>query len=192
MHDNPVIDFMLRRRSVLAASMVEPGPNADELDTILRIATRVPDHGKLEPWQIQVLHRDGQSRLAAVYKEAFVSANPQATDAQVKAAHERLTRSPLLLAVSCRPRPEKFEKIPHIEQQLSAGAVCSHLLIAAGAMGYAAQWLTGGPAYDPAVKAALGLDAGDDIVGFVHIGSLTDGPRERPRPDLDAVVREWR
>ncbi|MEL7535785.1 MAG: nitroreductase [Pseudomonadota bacterium] len=191
MLDNPVIDFMLKRRSVLAAAMTEPGPDDAALDAILRVATRVPDHGKLEPWRIQVLRKPAQRALAEVYRQAFSSANPAATDAQIRAAETRLTRSPLLLVVSCRLRPEKFDKVPAIEQHLSAGAVCSHILIAAGALGYAAQWLTGGPAYDDAVKAALGLTADTTIAGFVHLGSVTEPPRERPRPELGNIVSEW-
>lgn len=191
MHDNPVIDFMLRRRSVLAATMVEPGPDDAALETMLAVATRVPDHGKLQPWRIQVLRKPGQQKLADVYRQAFEHANPDASEIQIRAAQERLTRSPLLLVVVAQPRPEKFDKIPLIEQHLSAGAVCAHLLIAAGALGYAAQWLTGEPAYEPAVRDALGLGADDAIAGFVHLGSLTDGPKERPRPDLAAIVSEW-
>ncbi|MEM9173310.1 MAG: nitroreductase [Pseudomonadota bacterium] len=191
MHENPIIDFMLKRRSVLAGSMIEPAPSDADLNTILSIATRVPDHAKLTPWHIQVLHKPGQQALADVYRDAFVKANPEANDVLVKSAHERLTRSPLVLVVSCQPRAEKFEKIPHIEQQLSAGAVCSHILIAAGALNYAAQWLTGGPAYEPAVKQALGMSEDCDIVGFIHLGSKADEPRERPRPELETVVSEW-
>lgn len=191
MHDNPVIDFMLRRRSVLAAAMQEPGPDAADLETILKVATRVPDHGKLAPWRIQVLRKPAQERLADIYRVAFVAHNPGASEALVNAAHKRLTRSPVLLAVSCRPNAEKFEKVPHIEQQLSAGAVCNNILIAAGALGYAAQWLTGGPAYEPAVKKALGVGSECDIVGFMHIGSLGEPPKERPRPEMSEVVSEW-
>ena len=191
MHDNPVIDFMLRRRSVLAAAMQEPGPDDADLETILKVATRVPDHGKLTPWRIQVLRNDAQERLADIYRVAFVAHNPGASDALVNAAHKRLTRSPILLAVSCQPNEEKFEKVPHIEQRLSAGAVCNNILIAAGALGYAAQWLTGGPAYEPAVKAALGVSSECDIVGFVHIGSMGEPPKERPRPEMGDVVAEW-
>ncbi|MEM8982487.1 MAG: nitroreductase [Pseudomonadota bacterium] len=191
MHDNPIIDFMLRRRSVLAGTMAEPGPTDADLETMLAVATRVPDHGKLEPWRIQVLRKPAQRELAEVFTAAFMAATPDATDAQIDAARQRLQRSPLLLVVSCQPRPDRFEKVPHIEQQLSAGAVCDHLLIAAGALGYAAQWLTGAPAYTPSVKAALGLDENADIVGFMHFGSVIDAPRERPRPTVSDIVSEW-
>ncbi|MEM1262139.1 MAG: nitroreductase [Pseudomonadota bacterium] len=191
MHTNPVIDFMMRRRSVLAATMAEPGPTDADLETMLAVATRVPDHGKLEPWRIQILRKPAQRNLADVFTAAFVEASQDATPAQIDAAQQRLQRSPLLLVVSCQPRVDRFEKVPHIEQQLSAGSVCSHLLIAAGALGYAAQWLTGAPAYEPRVKAALGLDTNADIVGFIHLGSVTDAPRERPRPVMDEIISEW-
>ncbi|MEM8547959.1 MAG: nitroreductase family protein, partial [Pseudomonadota bacterium] len=99
--------------------------------------------------------------------------------------------SPLVLAVIAKPRLDKLERIPLLEQQLSAGAVCSHILIAAGALGYGAQWLTGDPAYDPAVHAALDLGEHDAIAGFMHLGTPEEPPKERPRPDLADVVQEW-
>lgn len=191
MSEHPVIEFMQRRRSVLAANLVEPGPDDAALKTILEVATRVPDHAKLTPWRIRILNKPAQQALADVYKSSFERANPDANETLVRAAHERLTKSPLLLIVVSTPNPDKYEKVPLIEQQLSAGAVCTNILIAAGALGFGAQWLTGGPAYDAAVHEALGLGELDAIAGLMHIGTPTEPPRERPRPDLNEVVSEW-
>lgn len=190
MPDNPVIDFMRSRRSVLAAKMTAPGPSAADLDTMLEIALRVPDHGKIEPWRVQILREEGQRRLGELYA-AIVARDPGCRAAQIDAARERLQRSPLLLVVSSHPDRQRGDKIPLIEQRLSAGAVCSHLLIAATALGYAAQWLTGGPAYEPEVREALGHDAETIIAGFIHVGTAVEPPLERPRPDRDRIVSEW-
>lgn len=184
-----VIDFMQKRRSVLAAKMIEPAPSSDDLREIIEIGLRVPDHGKIQPWRIQILRESAQRALGEVYAATL---DPTVcSPAQEQAARDLLCRSPLLLVVSCHPNPEKFLKVPLIEQQLSAGAVCSNLLIAAGALGYAAQWLTGGPAYSDTVKLALGLAVEHNIVGFVHLGSIDSPPMERPRPDYDDIVSEW-
>lgn len=191
MNDNPVIDFLLTRRSILAAQMVEPAPGRADLDTILHAGLRVPDHGKITPWRIQIVREDGQKKLGDLYAGIMQREDPDAREMQIAAAREQLQRSPLLLVVSCRPDPAKFAKVPKIEQQLSAGAVCTNLLIAAGALGFAAQWLTGGPAYNADIKQALGLTADTDIIGFIHLGSVASTPKERPRPDFDDIVSVW-
>ncbi len=191
MSDNPVIDFLLSRRSVLSTKMVGPAPTEADLKVILRAAIRVPDHGKIEPWRIQIVRDEGQRKLGDIYADIISEREPDAGPVKIEACRERLQRSPLLLVVSCQPNPMKFEKVPLIEQQLSSGAVCTNILIAAGALGYAAQWITGGPAYEPSIKAALGLREDADIVGFLHLGHAAEAPMERPRPDFDNIVSEW-
>lgn len=184
------VDLLLSRRSVLAANIAPPGPDDEALQTMLRIATRVPDHGKLTPWRIQVLREDGQRRLGELLAGLFAEANPTATQKQVDFERNRLQRAPLLLAVTAKIRPN--HKIPEMEQLLSAGAVCYGLLIAAKALGYAAQWLTEWPAYRPEVVEALGHDTQTDrIVGFVYLGTAAELPAERPRPELADIVSDW-
>jgi nitroreductase len=184
------VDLLLTRRSVLAANIVPPAPDEAALETMLRIATRVPDHGKLAPWRIQILRDAGQARLGDLLARLFAEANPGATQKQVEFERRRPQRAPLLLAVAAKIRPN--HKIPEMEQLLSAGSVCFSLLVAAKALGYAAQWLTEWPAYRPEVVEALGHDpATDRIVGFVYLGTAADPPAERPRPELAEVVSEW-
>lgn len=184
------LEFLHQRRSVLAARMIEPAPNESDLKKILEAGLRVPDHGKIEPWRIQIVRKQGQHHLGEVHAKSLAE-REGCNDAQLRAASERLARAPLMLVVSCHPNPAKFMKVPLIEQQLSAGSVCMNLLTAAGSLGYAAQWLTGGPAYDPAVKAALGIAEDHDIVGFIHLGSINEPPLERPRPVFDEIVSEY-
>jgi nitroreductase len=184
------IELLLKRRSVVAANITEPGPDAAALDTILRAATRVPDHGKLAPWRIQVLHKEGQRRLGDVLADLFAGEIPDANDKQVEFERQRPQRAPLLLVVTAKIR--KHHKIPEMEQMLSGGAVCTNILIAANALGFCAQWLTEWPAYRPEVARALGHDPeSDQIVGLVYIGTPVEAPAERPRPALGDVVSEW-
>ncbi|MDH3507848.1 MAG: nitroreductase family protein, partial [Gammaproteobacteria bacterium] len=130
-----VIDLLLSRRSVLAKDLGEPGPTAEQLETILAAALRVPDHGRVEPWRIQVLHKAAQASLAEVCREIFERENAAASNALIEAEYERMQRSPVLLVVSSHPDPQRFEKVPAMEQLLSAGALCQNMLIAAQALG---------------------------------------------------------
>lgn len=184
------IDLLLKRRSVVAANITEPGPDAHALETILRAATRVPDHGKLAPWRIQVLHKDGQSRLGDLFADLFAKEIPEANEKQIEFERQRPQRAPVLLVVTSKIA--KPHKIPELEQLLSGGAVCTNMLIAANALGFCAQWLTEWPAYRPEITRALGHDPEtDQIIGFVYIGTPVEPPTERPRPALEDVVSEW-
>lgn len=184
-----VIEFMQRRRSVSARTMAEPGPGPDEIETMLGIALRVPDHGKLAPWRLKIISGAARDAYAEVLARAYARDKPDASDKLIAFEAEKAHRAPVVIAVVSVRDPSS--KIPQIEQLLSAGAVCQNLLIAAGALGYAAQWITEWPAYNADVKRALGAAETDDIVGFVHIGSVSEPPKERDRPDRDAVVETW-
>lgn len=185
------IDLLLSRRSVLAINLGDPAPDDGELDQILRAGIRVPDHGRAEPWRIQILRREAQRALAEVCVDVFVRDNPDAPEALVEQERERQLRSPLLLVVTSHPNSEKFAKVPELEQVLSSAAVCQNILIATQALGYNAQWVTGWPAYHAEVREALGHSADTDIVAFIHIGTASEAPNERQRPDFDTIVSEW-
>ena len=146
------LTLLTTRRSVSVRDMDEPAPTPQQIEAMLRIATRVPDHGKLAPWRIKVLQRSGQKKLGKLLREIFSADNPNATDAQKDFEWMRPQRAPLLVAVLST---SVLGKIPVWEQQLSAGAVCMNLLHAAHAMGYGAKWLTEWPAYDDRVLASL-------------------------------------
>jgi nitroreductase len=143
---------LLSRRSTSVRDMRSPAPNDDELNQILTVATRVPDHGKLCPWRIVVLRGDGALRLGAIAADIFAKQNPEATEAQIAAEHARFTRAPLCVAVISTPI---LGTKPVWEQELSAGAVCMNILHAAHALGFGGKWLTEWVAYDDAILAAL-------------------------------------
>ena len=178
-----VLSFLKRRRSVLARNMTMPGPDAAQLGDLLAVAARVPDHGKLVPWRFIVLEGDARAELGDVARDGLAET---ASDAEAQAAQAQFTRAPCVIGVLATP--VAHPKIPRSEQLLSAGAACMNLLLAAQAMGFAAQWLTGAAAYDEQVKARLGGKPEDEIAGFIYIGTASEPPAERPRPDLEDIV----
>lgn len=181
--------YLATRRSIPAARLVAPGPDEASLLSMLRIAARVPDHGKLAPWRFIVIggpERDVfTDRLMDIWRSRNETASAEA------AAVERGKRAGAPLIVAVVSRAAEHPKIPVWEQELSAGAVCMNLVHAAHAGGYAAQWLTGWPAYDADVANLLGLQEGERIAGFVHIGTPAEAPVERDRPELDSIVVRW-
>lgn len=173
-----MLEFLKNRRSVLARHMGAPGPSTSMLRELLSVAARVPDHGKLSPWRFVVL--EGPSR-AALGKIAATALGDE--DASVAGQFER---APCVIAVLATPK--EHPKIPRAEMIYSAGAACMNLLTAAQAQGFAAQWLTGPAAYEVSVLQALGGNEGDEIAGFIYIGTAQETPSERARPKLDDII----
>jgi nitroreductase len=183
------LELLKTRRSFKPVELSGPGPSAAEIDTLLTIGSRVPDHGKLAPWRFIVF--EGEARRAAgdAIVAAFRAKYPDATAEQAEAERERLTRAPLVVAVVSRAAPHV--KIPEWEQVLSAGAAAMNLVLAAHALGYGASWITEWYAYDRAVLDALGLEPHEKIAGFVHIGRPPGVPEDRPRPPLAEIVTRF-
>ena len=177
------------RRSVSARLLTGPAPDKAQIDTMLTIASRVPDHGKLAPWRFILI--EGEARVTLGQKFADIASRSQGITEPDRLAveQERLTRAPLVIAVVSKAA--EHPKIPVWEQQLSAGAVCMNLLSAAGALGFGSCWLTEWMAYDEAARAAIGLEAAERIAGFIHIGHASETPADRPRPDLGQIVTSW-
>jgi nitroreductase len=180
-----VLEFLLSRRSRPAKTLGPGGPDRAGLMRILTAAARSPDHGKLEPWRFVVIQGAARERAAAL---ALGRAEALELDEKTTAkAVSGLTQGDVIVAVISSPRPS--EKIPLWEQQLSSGAVCLALLNAALASGWGANWLTGPMAYDPVFRREiLGCGDGEAVAGFIHIGTETVAPPERPRPDVEALT----
>jgi nitroreductase len=175
--------LMARRRSGSAPQLVAPAPTPDQLEALLRLAARAPDHGKLFPWRIL----KGEAKAALVHGLERLAADQPNPD-KALAALAKLRNPPLTVAVISRV----IEcNIPEWEQVLSSGAVCMNLLIAADAMGYGANWITDWYAYDEHALRLLGLEPGERVAGFVHLGSLPEPPLERVRPELNKLTAEW-
>jgi nitroreductase len=176
------LELLKTRRSVKPIEMTGPGPDARELETLLTVAARVPDHGKLAPWRFIVFEGDARTAAGEIIAKRFAATNSQATADQLDFERNRLARAPLVIAVVSRAAPHV--KIPEWEQELSAGAAAMALVMAAHASGFAASWITEWYAYDRAVLDALGLAPHERMAGFVHIGRPRKPPEERDRPKL--------
>jgi nitroreductase len=183
---NPqLIQTLLRRRSVPIKLLGDPGPTADELKTILSIGTRTPDHGKLFPWWFITFEGEKRARFGDALAVAWQKRDPQATPEKLDDERKRLMRVPLVIAVISSPREST---IPVWEQELSAGAVCQNILLAANALGYGANWLTNWYSFDDNIRALMNLRDHEKIAGFIYIGTPLTAPDERDRPDLAKLI----
>jgi nitroreductase len=188
-NDIKLIDYLAIRRSVPAFQMRDPGPDRQEIESILSLAVRVPDHGKIAPWRFIVYRGGERAQIGEELLKMAREKHPDLSEEMVEVERNRFTRAPVVIGVVSTAAPHA--KIPEWEQIMSAGAVCLNLLMAANAHGYVSNWLTEWFAFDERAHSLLGIDAGEKVAGFIHIGS-TDFPIvERPRPALTDVVA-WR
>lgn len=180
-----VLDFLLTRRSRPAKTLTTPVPDRTTVETLLTAAARSPDHGKLEPWRFMVLERGANLRLAGLTRDrgALAGIEPDKVEKSARAFED----AHLVVAVIASPKPS--EKVPEVEQVLSAGAVCLALVNAGLAAGWGANWLTGWMAFDRVfLGEGLGLNAQEFVAGFIHLGTESTVPPERPRPDLTRLT----
>lgn len=183
------LTYLNRRRSVPARQLEAPGPDAPTLERMLAAAVRVPDHGKRVPWRFVRIAGEARAALGEALVARALERDPGAAPAALDKDRHRF-HAPLAIAVVARLGPD--EKIPEAERFASACCVCFALLLAAQAEGFGAQWLTGWPAYDDAVRRMLGLSADERIAGFIHVGTPRVEVPERERPDPRALLTDWR
>lgn len=176
------------RRSGRPREMVAPGPSEAELERILTIASRTPDHGKLFPWRFIIVGADQRAALADLLTKALPESDPEVGPAHYQKAVEFAHQAPTLVVLVAAPVPD--HKIPLWEQQLSVGAAGMNLLTAAHALGYVGGWLTGWAAYSERVRAAF-CGPGERIAGFLFLGTPGVELQERPRAPPATVVRHW-
>ena len=178
------LDLLLTRRSGSAKAMREPGPTHEQLAVILKAGARVPDHGKLFPWRFIVFEGEARTRFGQMLGEILDAEGER--ERQIDEERKRFLRAPVVVGVISAAREQI--KIPVWEQELSSGAVCQNLLIAAHASGFVANWITEWYAYHPKVKERLGLKPGERVAGFIYIGTSAMELEERPRPDMAKIV----
>jgi nitroreductase len=181
-------DLLLSRRSGSAKAMKGPGPDADQVRRILAAGVRVPDHGKLTPWRFILFEGDGRKRMGAILAEAIAGERDTSPE-RVEQERNRFMRAPVVIAVVSRAREQI--PIPVWEQQLSAGAVCMTMVIAAHAMGFVANWVTEWCAYHPKVLERIGLKPTERIAGFIYIGHPAEPLEDRPRPAIDSITMRF-
>ncbi len=183
---NPeALAFLLSRRSRPAKTLTGPVPDRTALEPLLTAAARTPDHGKLEPWRFIVLTQPALARLAGLVpaRGAALGIEPD----KIAKAQDQFAQAELAVVVVSSPKSS--DKIPQIEKVYSAGAVCLALVNAALAAGWGANWLSGWPSHDrDFIRDTLGLADHENIAGFIHIGTETSAPPERPRPDLTTIT----
>jgi len=173
------VSLLARRRSTLAKDMGAPGPNAEQLQTLIQIGARTPDHGKLFPWRFIVFEGEARDRFGRILESRFREIEPDAPTERFDLERNRFLRAPVVITVVSDVN--ETHKIPVWEQELSAGAVCQNLLVGANAMGFGAQWLTEWYAFDKEIKAKIGLKPGERVAGFIYVGTAQTAPQERPR-----------
>jgi nitroreductase len=176
--------FLSTRRSCRPRDLVDPGPNDEELRRIIALASRSPDHGKLHPWRFVHVPRSARGAFAALLQRAYLKSNPSPGRLEIEATEKFAHQAPELIVIVSTPRESR---IPAWEQELSCGAACMNLLLAAAALGYCAGWVTGWAAYSNEVAAAF---AGR-IAGFVFIGTAGAALEERDRPPFEEIFTEW-
>lgn len=180
--------LLATRRSGKPRDLVAPGPDMIQLEAMIAIAARTPDHGKLAPWRFVIVPDDRRDRLAEVITTAYRAERPQAARLEIESLEQFAHQAPALVVILSSPRADSH--IPLWEQELSAGAACMNLLHAAHAMGFAAGWLTGWASYSDTVRDAFGA-APERIAGFMFIGTPAKQLEERPRPDLSKIISIW-
>jgi nitroreductase len=183
------LELLTTRRSRKPVELAGPAPSAADIDAMLTIASRVPDHGKLVPWRFIIFEGEARHAAGEAIAAAFRSKYPDAKPEHVEFERGRLARAPLVIAVVSRAAPHV--KIPEWEQVLSAGASAMNLVLAAHALGFAAYWLTEWYAYDRTALEALGVKESERIAGFVHIGRPTKPAEDRPRPALAEIATRF-
>lgn len=182
------LSLLSTRRSGKPRDLVAPGPDTAQLQQILEIAARTPDHGKVSPWRFVIVPADKRAALAETITAAYRAERPQAARLEIEALEQFATQAPTLVVVLSSPKVESH--IPLWEQQLSAGAACMNLLHAAHALGFAGGWLTGWAAYSDAVRDAFGAEP-ERIAGYIFLGTPAKQLEERPRPDLQKIISTW-
>lgn len=177
------------RRSVSKRTLAAPGPTPSQLDELLSIATRVPDHRRLAPWRFIVFEGDARSTFNALAVDIQRDEQPNASDVMLADTASYLTRAPVVVAIISSP--DTSHKTPIWEQELSAGALCQNLLLAANASGWAGCWLTEWISFSPGIKTLMGLTDDERIAGFIYLGTATNAPQERMRPDAAGLITRW-
>lgn len=178
---------LLQQRNSMP-KLTEPGPGALDLEQMLRAAMRAPDHGHLQPWRFIAIEGAGRQRLGALFAEALRRRKPDASPEEIQKNENAPQRAPLVIAVIARLRDHK---VPRIEQLLSAGCAAHGIVLAAQALGYGAIWRTGDNSYDATVKAGLGLNADEEIVGYIYVGTSAASAKPLSEPPLAEFLSHW-
>jgi nitroreductase len=186
---HPIFDFLAQRSSTPISAISGPAPEGEELAALLKVAARVPDHGRLTPWRFILYRGDARLKVGEYLAQRAEEIEGPMPEGRKEKELTRFSRAPLVVGVVSSP--VAHERIPEWEQFLSAGAVAMNLCTAANALGYASNWITNWYSDDASARAFLGLAPNERVAGFVHIGTAANKMPERPRADMDKIVIEY-
>lgn len=189
-HPNEVVDALLNHRSTPAGLLESPAPSAEDLTTILQCGLSAPDHAALKPWRFITIEGDARKRLGEVFVKAKTMDKPDFTEEQAEALRQKPLRAPLIIAVAAAITPD-IPKAPRVEQILSAGVAAQQMQIAARALGFGSIWLTGPMARNAYVNTELGLQADDELVGYLYLGTPSKAAPERKRATPNEYTHVW-
>ncbi len=184
-----VIDFLLSRKSPPISQLREPGPDDAQIDLMIRVATRIPDHGLLEPWRFILYRGAARARIGEFFAKRAGEREGALSEQRIAQEQARFTRAPLVIGVISSPKAH--ERIPEWEQFLSGGNAAYSLVLSAHALGFGANWVSNWYADDAPSRTFLGLAPHERVIGFVHIGTYQTKIPDRPRPDPSAIMTEY-
>jgi nitroreductase len=186
---SPIVDFLLSRSSAPIPELKEPAPSDAEIETLIRIASRVPDHGRLEPWRFILYRGEAREKIGEKLAKLAQKREGPLPEGRIQQERSRFSRAPLVIGVVSVPRENP--KIPQWEMFLSGGAAAMNLVIAANAMGYSTNWITNWYSDTEEGRALLGLSPQERVIGFIHIGTFDGQKPERPRPDIAGLYADY-
>ena len=184
-----LLAFLKTRKSASAKAMGGPGPDASQLQDILSIGVRVPDHGKLNPWRFVLFEGEARGKVGTLFAKRFAELHPDYPEDSVNFQKGLFARAPVVVAVVSTAA--EHAKIPVWEQIMSSAAVCYNVVLAAQAHGFDAQWQSDWVAYDEGAKAAIGIKPSEKVAGLIYIGTSSVPLEDRPRPDVNALTTRW-
>lgn len=186
---SPIVDFLLSRSSAPIPELKEPAPSDAEIETLIRIASRVPDHGRLEPWRFILYRGEAREKIGEKLAKLAQKREGPLPEGRIQQERSRFSRAPLVIGVVSVPRENP--KIPQWEMFLSGGAAAMNLVIAANAMGYSTNWITNWYSDTEEGRTLLGLSPQERVIGFIHIGTFDGQKPERPRPDIAGLYADY-
>ena len=182
-----VVEAIHKRQSPV--KLREPAPDSTALDEMLMAGMCGPDHGRLKPWRFVVISREGRDALGNLLAESLKAREPESSYSALEREREKAFRAPTIVVVVARALERK--SVPYIEQVIAAGIAAYNVLLAASMLGYGGMWRTGPAAYDQVVKSALGMSAGEELIGFLYLGTPEAPPPARKLPALEAYKTRW-
>ena len=184
------MELLLGRNSVPARKLSDPAPDGEELLEILETGMRAPDHAGLKPWRFLLIRGEARHKLGEVMAQSMARRDKNTSKERLESQRQKPLRSPLIITIYAEITKD-HPKAPEVEQIITVGAAAQNIINAAYVKGYGGIMLTGPAAYDPHVKAALGLKEKDQIICFLYLGTPTDEPRKKIRPSAADYVSEW-